>query len=743
MLAFALFGVSIGCVIGGSIVVARRVFARCPADAIAFALLLCLLCLYVIPVVTGLFGVISVPAYVLGSALALTVSALCALAGPHVSNTVCHAARPRVLCVSWKYGAIVFLLVLVLFFVYRPIIAHLHTIHVLFWDVVSFALPNAVRYLQVGSLWSVESAFGISYPYGYELSVAWPILFFKSESLIGVFHGLFVLASLFYFAALLCLFVGSRWRGAIVLGGLILLGLIPPVRQIFWYIGKNDVAVVTFGLSALYFFVRCLISWAWPRIVAVGISLGLMIGTKAIGLAYLAMFLGLILLVALLRKDSRHRATHMVGAQIVTALIALLVGCPWYIRNWLLLGDPFGLEMGAIGMQRSIVWNLLSPQFWRIDLGLWTLAVCCIVSVVFALAGRVPRLNTRLAALQFAFLGSVLVFAVTPFGAFGSVPEEPIQLRLSGIMIPLLVLVTLLPPARLLDKVENNPSPGIVAKVPGQDRVLTLLVAAGICALLAWMYYQLHAYQPPAGLPGYEPQIAYRAIKSNLQGARLYSINLRPYGLLGSDYSNYVLYSLHGNDLTLSDIMGTLTKYNADYLLVGRDPNIGAKHEFPEAVAQMQSAGLLPTVYADPQFAVFKVPSGKAQGLDCGLRFVSGWYEREETDHSWWYWSGGSAHLDVYAATEGTVTLSAEFRCAPELTSVQIRFNGRNFAEISVHELGQLGPLSLAVQPGRNRIELASTGSPAYLGDDPRSLAFALKDTEAYFEGNRCVVYSN
>ena len=101
---------------------------------------------------------------------------------------------------------------------------------------------------------------------------------------------------------------------------------------------KSDLAWLTFVFLSLH----CLLAWRERRslgwLLLAAVATGLALSTKYQGLFWLPA-IGLVL-VALQWPDWRRAPWTAAGRSLSFGLVALLVGSPWWIRNWIAGGDP-------------------------------------------------------------------------------------------------------------------------------------------------------------------------------------------------------------------------------------------------------------------------------------------------------------------------------------------------------------------------------------------------------------------
>lgn len=135
---------------------------------------------------------------------------------------------------------------------------------------------------------------------------------------------------------------------------------------------KSELALAMFGIVSVYAIILWLqqenSSWLWVS----AIMAGLQASTKLQGLGPMVASCGAALVAVIVIKRRQPREAVLLLAQYI--LIAGLVGCPWYVRNWLASGDPIW-PMGY-GMFASRFWteaNYIKFSAWQrgVGGGLW------------------------------------------------------------------------------------------------------------------------------------------------------------------------------------------------------------------------------------------------------------------------------------------------------------------------------------------------------------------------------------
>lgn len=212
------------------------------------------------------------------------------------------------------------------------------------WDAFVYHLPFPATWLQNGAISTITVPFGDQagtyFPANTELYFAWLMMPFRSEFLTSMAQFPFYLA-LGYLVYQICREVGVS-RNAATAAALITLLLPGPMHQAV--AAEVDVIFAALFLFSIYFL---LVYAREPDgIVAglAGLSLGLMAGTKYIGLTFAVIPTAAALWLMLRRGLAKHL--------ILFILFAIFGGGFWYMRNWLLTGNPvFPLSISFNGIE--------------------------------------------------------------------------------------------------------------------------------------------------------------------------------------------------------------------------------------------------------------------------------------------------------------------------------------------------------------------------------------------------------
>ena len=219
------------------------------------------------------------------------------------------------------------------------------------YDTVAYHLPFVVEWFQTGSLNHLYySAFAgpISYyPSNYELLDLWTFLPFKNDLFANLLN--------FTFFPILAGFLWKIFRNFNIDKKTALVATaLPFYMQIFLHqagIPLVDLFFITLFTSSLYFIQEILLmkNKSYTNFLLCGLSLGLFMGTKYIGLVY-----GLVLvflLIGIVWHQAKARETKFLKAAWVSLLGVLLTGSFFYIRNWINAGNPlFPVEVSFLGV---------------------------------------------------------------------------------------------------------------------------------------------------------------------------------------------------------------------------------------------------------------------------------------------------------------------------------------------------------------------------------------------------------
>jgi hypothetical protein len=209
------------------------------------------------------------------------------------------------------------------------------------FDDLSYHLSAVATWHRYGDLRMIKFAFGDAstafYPIGSEL-VAWVLLApFRDSDVAARWAQLPFLPAVLVAVAALARTLGLSRRGALLAAALF--GALPRIVPLFALSAGNDLSTACFAVAAadaLLLFGR---RPAAGRAVSAGLALGLLAGTKYIGLLFCAP-----LLLVLAASAAAHRrewsARRAAGVLALAAGVALAAGGYTYLRNARSTGNP-------------------------------------------------------------------------------------------------------------------------------------------------------------------------------------------------------------------------------------------------------------------------------------------------------------------------------------------------------------------------------------------------------------------
>ncbi len=496
--------------------------------------------------------------------------------------------------------AVGFLGLLPLSGVLSEIWSQVRSVQPLSWDVVSYHLPNAVTYLQARSWLLIQGTYG-HYPGGNELLNLWSMMFLQNESLLGLTTLTLVLGSLLATTVIFNLVVPVRsifWRGIFSLG--IILGLLnlSEFQNLFFDIARNDSTMMFWELVALWALLKSktrVENWS----IVTGVALGMLIGTKPNGLYFLiaALILNLVFSNSELEESLPDRIK---GSLFKLLMPSLAIGGGWYVRNLIQTGQLTPPDQLKAAADLSIVQNLTNPALYAFNLPFTIVLVATIVSLIPLIIAVVQRINSsqtkpleslvnRSVPLGIQIvaawnLSAIVALVLTPSGAgylAGAGKVFLIQVRYSAVIMPLtlillgyalvLLIDPLLQPKPWIDALQRRSNP-IASKMP-------LLITSCIAVML--MLLQSSTYRSPQGLPGHDGILfpggqqqskVYAWVQENVKNSVIYSVGLRPYGLVGEDFSNRVIDRLGSAGWTLAEGLPIMKTNGVKYLVICVDP---------------------------------------------------------------------------------------------------------------------------------------------------------------------------
>lgn len=511
----------------------------------------------------------------------------------------------------------------------------LHRVHPLTsWDVVTYHLPNAVDYLQTGSLWTMRGSFS-QYPGGNELLNIWSLLPLKNDAIIGI--NSFAFISIILLACIQFLITLKIFRFSLlyaVSGILIFIFcfLQADFQRSLFAFGQNDLSLACVEVLVLWAFMECqrspLLQRHW---VLLGALLGIGIGIKPNGLYY---FIGFIVLIGIDAFQNRSLWNNRLILQFLkrialVSVFAFLWSGFWYIRNLIKLGSIFQSSILDSAFTGTIFNNLFNRNLYVLDDTNITLFSIILINFLGWIILWWNSQNDRknFATLLGFQLLSIISFIITPYSSGFWAGGEWIfktQLRYGLTLIPISLIIGIFIISGLvkfiLSGLSTSSQNRISAWMKSLHRIysfkIRLIHWSIVFALLLLCLIQSFTYVPPQGLPNFESILflrdslssksrVYQWIQQNVKDQKIYTIALRPYGLYNFPFSNRVIYGGDSEQWNYQNALDILKTEQPNYIAISRAPFNG---QFPIALPDLlKDTEQFELVYGDPLAAVFQV----------------------------------------------------------------------------------------------------------------------------------------
>lgn len=205
------------------------------------------------------------------------------------------------------------------------------------WDAISYHLAASRQYVQHHRLMLVPYVRFPVFPQGIEMLFTFAMLIYDGISA--------RLISLLMFVSLGAI-VWSAARRLIGNGGAqwaIIAFLSSPLVLWLASSGYIDIGAALFAGAAVYVFLKANLEKRIPWYILSGVFMGMGIGAKYNDLIFVPI-MGGILLVRIFRSGHRWRISELLAFLVPT----ILVGGPWYIRNYYYSGNPFFPFFGRV-----------------------------------------------------------------------------------------------------------------------------------------------------------------------------------------------------------------------------------------------------------------------------------------------------------------------------------------------------------------------------------------------------------
>lgn len=202
-------------------------------------------------------------------------------------------------------------------------------------DDLTYHLPAVFEYIyhQKIFLLPVEYRGHVAFPMNAELLFLWPTVFFKNLIPIGLvqfFYGIYGISVIYVLSRQLSL----KRETSIFIG---LIFFFSPVVLTQAGVAYIDLIVSVLFLVSLYFSIRFYSTQISTYLFLAGISIGLILGMKYT-MILTAIILQTVIFPKLIRKNSREILIYF--------LLISIFSCYWYLRNYLVLGNPvFPMEI--------------------------------------------------------------------------------------------------------------------------------------------------------------------------------------------------------------------------------------------------------------------------------------------------------------------------------------------------------------------------------------------------------------
>ncbi len=589
----------------GSYLVSIRVFPHNVLNAIALFLSVVLFQITLITLVLGVTNLLEPSFLIIGSFISATLFYFCRYFLESYSLDSVRAS-PQTLPLKSRGMMIVLIMPVIFLMIFYPLIGSLfqqiRLVHPLSWDVVSYHLPNVIGYLQSKSLWTFSNSFS-QYPGGNELLNLWSFVPLNLDSMLGVTNLSLNLGILLM--SVLILRDLKQWQysfnliSTIFFYFLVYFG-IEDLQILFFDLGRNDVTIAFWLLVGL---------WTWLNFTEVkqkrsqqfwllwsGISFGCALGTKPNAIYYI---IGIVFIY--FHQTYRDSTDKKVFTKIICFwLIPIaVISSFWYLRNLFILGSFFEKHIVQDGVKLSILRHLLDREIYTAPNGIILVLLMSLLVSFLSLINLKPQLfNNKSVLLLGFYIVSLLAWVMTPHSAGYYAGNESYlhpQLRYAVVSIVTAVILCLYLLSELASRFPHAQSNTISQLLqtlhqlePQNHRVASLSTPLPLLAVLlivlTLLSSQTLAYTPPVGLPGYAGILftgsnyqskVYEWVQKNIRSQHIYSLGLRPYGLVNFPFSNKVTDG--GSPASWQHQSIDLMPY--DYMAVSVDPFTGQVSE--------------------------------------------------------------------------------------------------------------------------------------------------------------------
>ncbi|MBA3946624.1 MAG: hypothetical protein H0X37_18930 [Herpetosiphonaceae bacterium] len=213
------------------------------------------------------------------------------------------------------------------------------------WDALAYHLTTVAAWIQAARITTTPFVIWTNvYPHNAELLYTWLILFLGRDTLVELGQLIFATGGLIAVAGLARSGVGLSRPHALAAGCLFFL---TPVVQVQANTNYIDVALASMFLISFYFHLRFCQAFLQGQqnylsyVLLAGLSGGITLGIKSVGISYIGVS-SLLVLVPLLLTIYRQRITmgRATACAVLYTLLIMPLGAFWYIRTWMIYGSP-------------------------------------------------------------------------------------------------------------------------------------------------------------------------------------------------------------------------------------------------------------------------------------------------------------------------------------------------------------------------------------------------------------------
>lgn len=227
------------------------------------------------------------------------------------------------------------------------------------YDALWYHLTFPLQHLRSGRLVDLPCEHMSTVPQHVEMLFAYALLTEDARAAKFVHAGFGLLAAV-WTALVAARFVGTRW--AVVAGAFVV-----TTPTLLWEMttAYNDLALTFLGIGAIALVLQWRLDGERSILILAAVLLGLGLAGKHLGYLLLAPLMAVVLLVPLVAR--RRSPADRIADAALFAGIAIAMAVPWYIRAWILTGNPlfpmFYELFSAAGMEIAR-WDAQAQSGW-------------------------------------------------------------------------------------------------------------------------------------------------------------------------------------------------------------------------------------------------------------------------------------------------------------------------------------------------------------------------------------------